>query len=364
MNKTITNDNKLDLTSITVSDTAVFEGQVSITDTTNSTSSTTGALTVGGGVGIAGTAYIDGVVTVNDQLKINSVGGTDNNNFSIIIGNSLTGSSMTTSTDCILIGAKAGEKITAGGNIAIGVESLKLNVSGSFNTAIGDLALSKATTGFSVAVGRQAGVNLTSGGGVFIGNKAGETVTTGDGVFVGGGSDGSAGGTKQTCLGSTSMCAGDNQTSLGYGATCDLDNQTTIGNVSMAIIRPGGDNVCDLGESDRQFKDLYLGSLILSKSNVTQITSIFTSVTVSGNSGIITTLSSTLAAEGKIVIPVITGTDTTAKQVMVTINNYTGTGGPVLTVKDKSATGFDIVIFNAHSTAALNSNLEINYLII
>ena len=97
----------------------------------------------------------------------------------------------------------------------------------------------------NVCVGPSAGSGISSGdGNVCIGYNAGSTIDSG---------------IKSTCIGySTSVGAFDNSISLGNAATCDLSNQCTIGNSSMAIIRPGADNVCDLGESDQAFKDLYL----------------------------------------------------------------------------------------------------------
>ena len=319
MNKTITNDNKLDLTSITVSDTAVFEGQVSITDTTNSTSSTTGALTVGGGVGINNRLVVGGDIEGSNDLFLGS---------EIRLG---TYETVIKTTNGLLGAARC---------ITIGSDGSSGNMN---NTAARN----------DIVIGLDAGMAITSGkSNICLGSDSGNTITTQpDNICIGGDAD----------VSTTSIT---NTISIGRTALSESSNQTTIGNASMATIRAGADNVCDLGESGRQFKDLYLGSLILSKSNVTQTGTVFTGVTVSGNSGIITTLVATLNPDSKIVIPVTTGSDTTAKQVIVTINNYAGAGGPQLTVKNKSATGFDVVIFNAHSTIAMGSTMEISYLII
>ena len=98
----------------------------------------------------------------------------------------------------------------------------------------------------NVCIGSSSGVAVTEGDhNTVIGYLSGASITTGD---------------FNTLLGKSSDCAAalNNQTSLGYQATCDLANQTTIGNSSMAIIRPGNNNICDLGESGSRFKDLHL----------------------------------------------------------------------------------------------------------
>ena len=172
------------------------------------------------------------------QFQISANDGTNDVNFSIKIGNSTTGGNLGNSSGQhnILIGQDSGAAITSGtGNIGIGKDSLENVVS----------------TANNVAIGLLAGRDTTGSSNTFIGGVSGQNFGSGD---------------NNTLIGAGTIASAnlDNQMSLGSGATCDLANQCTIGNSSMAIIRSGADNVCDLGESDRQFKDLYLsGGLII-----------------------------------------------------------------------------------------------------
>ncbi len=205
------------LTSITVSDTAVFEGQVSITDTTNSTSSTTGALTVGGGLGIANRLVVGGDIEGGNDLFLDR---------EIRLG---TYETVIKTTNGLLGAARC---------ITIGSENSSLNMN---NTAARN----------DIVIGLEAGMAITSGkSNILIGSSSGNTITTQpDNICIGGDAD----------VSTTSIT---NTISIGRTALSESSNQTTIGNASMAIIRAGADNVCDLGESGRQFKDLYLGGNI------------------------------------------------------------------------------------------------------
>ena len=198
-------------------------------------------------VDVTGNLDVTGTFTTG-RLVVSSTTGGSVNDFSIKIGNSTTGNVLneTTSTDCILIGPRAGLLTTGNGNVVVGSASLTTNATGTFNTVVGDNALTMATSSFNTVIGRGSGAALTTGTLVAVGNRAGDFLTEGSScVFIGNNAD-------------TTNATADNQISIGQSAVCDLENQCTIGNASMAIIRPGVDNVCDLGESDRGFKDLYL----------------------------------------------------------------------------------------------------------
>ena len=109
---------------------------------------------------------------------------------------------------------------TGTGNVALGDGALDDgSLSGNFNTAIGDNALSSNSSGASnTAIGNDAGISNTSGfQNVFVGDTAGDANTTGAaGVAVGYGA-----------LGSNTTAS--NNTALGYQAL--TANETGTGNV-------------------------------------------------------------------------------------------------------------------------------------
>ena len=191
-------------------------------------------------------------VGANSDFVIKSTLGSSDDNFTILIGNSSTGEGGSAGNSSIYIGPNAG-----------------LDSSGStFNIGIGKDSLSGAqmVANGNVCVGVSTGIEITEGdNNTVIGQTAGSLLTTGDNNTVIGESAGSllTTGDSNTMIGKGTNCAATaaNQTSLGNGALCDTANQCTIGNSSLSIIRAGTDNVCDLGESDQQFKDLHLAGI-------------------------------------------------------------------------------------------------------
>ena len=187
-------------------------------------------------------------------LSITSVEGIPSadfpNEISILIGDSVTGSSLipVDSKGNVLIGAGSGALITDGDfNIAIGNATLENVTTTGSNLAIGVSALKAATGSNNVALGHASLTNLTTGvGNVAVGVASALVLTEGD---------------NNVCIGRQSVVSPllDNQIALGYQATCDTANQCIIGSPSLNSIANEGDNLCDLGENARQFKDVYLG---------------------------------------------------------------------------------------------------------
>lgn len=107
------------------------------------------------------------------------------------------------------------------------------------------------------------------------------------------------------------------------------------------------------------------GSVKLAKSNVTQLTNITTAVATTAGAGVITTVSSTLAAESATSFTVSNPHVTTSSVVMVSVNNYSGNQGlPGVRVQSVSSGQFTLVLSNAHSVAALNGIVKIGYLVV
>jgi hypothetical protein len=215
------------------------DGLLDINNTLDSTSSTDGCAVFAGGVGIEKQLFVNEVV-------INTIAGLNTPN--INIGTSTTGNSQTpnVANSNVFIGGNAGTAITSATDcIAIGKDALEANQTGNFNIAFGLNALNGSTGASGLAIGVNALNTTTGNDNMGLGTNAGNAITTGiNNISIGVNSD-----VSPTL---------NNQIALGHTSICDLANQTTIGNSTMAIIRPGANNVCDLGESDRGFKDLYL----------------------------------------------------------------------------------------------------------
>jgi hypothetical protein len=99
-------------------------------------------------------------------------------------------------------------------------------------------------------------------------------------------------------------------------------------------------------------------------SNITQGTSITTAVTVNALNGIVTTVSSTLAANAKAFFTV-NNTDVTAtSKILVSVQyDEAAAGIPVVGVSDIADGSFKIVLANG-GNAALNAVVKIHFLVI
>jgi hypothetical protein len=106
--------------------------------------------------------------------------------------------------------------------------------------------------------------------------------------------------------------------------------------------------------------------LITPTVTATQLTSITTGVTINGTKGMITTFSANTAGLAASTFTVTnTSMSSATANVEAYISDYAGTiltnGVPSVIVKNRTATGFDIVIYNAHATNALSGVLNIGF---
>jgi len=104
--------------------------------------------------------------------------------------------------------------------------------------------------------------------------------------------------------------------------------------------------------------------IIVQKANVTQATSITTGVTANGSSGVITTVSSTLAADASATFT-LTNSKITAASVILLQVAYGGTaaGNPIVVLDNLAAGSVDIILTNA-GTAALDATVDIHFLVV
>lgn len=131
-------------------------------------------------------------------------------------------------------------------------------------------------------------------------------------------------------------------------------------------------NLIAVGAKDPSRDDSYLPlavnaeplQTLYNTGNVTQLTSITTAVTVNALNGVITTVSSTLAADAKTFFTVNNTEVTAASRILVSVQyDEAATSIPVANVSDVAAGSFKIVIGNAGG-AALNNVIKVHYIII
>jgi hypothetical protein len=97
---------------------------------------------------------------------------------------------------------------------------------------------------------------------------------------------------------------------------------------------------------------------------VTQLTSITTAVTLDTLNGVITTVSSTLAANAKTFFTVNNSNITATSRILVSVQyDEAATGIPVVGVSDIAAGSFKVVIANG-GNAALNNIVKVHFMII
>ena len=99
--------------------------------------------------------------------------------------------------------------------------------------------------------------------------------------------------------------------------------------------------------------------------NVTQLTSITTAVTVNAHNGIITTVSSTLAANARTSFTVNNDKVDSASKILVSVEyDEAATGIPVVGVSDITLGSFKVVLSNGAGSAALNNVVKVHFIIL
>lgn len=103
--------------------------------------------------------------------------------------------------------------------------------------------------------------------------------------------------------------------------------------------------------------------------NVTQLVSINTGVTASGQAGVITTFAAATVAQDNDVFTVTNTLVTATSVILLQLADYSGDfdgtdGTPLVFVDTIAAGSFDIIIYNAHATTPLNGTLDIHYSVI
>tara|TARA_R110002126_G_scaffold15306_6_gene62999 strand:+ start:1527 stop:2000 length:474 start_codon:yes stop_codon:yes gene_type:complete len=132
-------------------------------------------------------------------------------------------------------------------------------------------------------------------------------------------------------------------------------------------------NLLAVGAKDPSRDDSYLPlavnaaplQTLYHTANVTQGTSITTGVTVNALNGIITTVSSTLAANARTSFTVTNPNVVAGSKILVSVQyDEAATGIPVVGVSDIAAGSFKVVLSNGAGVDALNNVVKVHYLII
>lgn len=199
----------------------------SFTDTTQSTSTSTGAMILAGGVGIAKNLWVGGTGNFADTTASTSsttgalivaggIGAAKDSYFNTVrIGLG----TVATATN-IVLGPTLPAVTSATGTTALGFNALDALTSGLRNIALGNGALSKSTTGSdNLAIGWEAAKTLLTGG---------DAVLTGSSnIFIGG----------DTLVRSASQA---NSITIGRGARSLGSNSTVIGTSSTTLAQIWG----------------------------------------------------------------------------------------------------------------------------
>ncbi len=203
-------------------------GLLNVPSTILSSSSTTGALTVAGGIGVTKDSYINGVRIGkgNNNVASNTAVG----------ANSL--SSNTSGSNNTAVGTNSQMRTTTGvWNTSVGKDALHFNNNGNYNSAVGAYSLYQVASGYgnsgfgALALFRMAvGSNNTA-----LGSQAGyrdsslaDLTSASDCIFVGANTRGSSSGAYN------SIVIGTNAVGLG-------SNTTVIGNDSTTLTRLRGE---------------------------------------------------------------------------------------------------------------------------
>ena len=212
-------------------------GVITGTSATASTSSTTGAVILSGGVGIAKDSHINsqrigvGLLanTTNLAVGANALAATITGGINNTAIGSGCGSNITSGLQNTLLGYAVGTNVTTGeGNCSIGYASLNQNTVGNYNTAMGYGALEDTTGSNNTAVGIAALGNITTGAlNTAVGREAGcfqadgttALTTANNSVYLGRDTRGTQSDSNSVVIGYQAIGLGANTTVIGTSAT-------------------------------------------------------------------------------------------------------------------------------------------------
>lgn len=140
-----------------------------------------------------------------------------------------------------------------------------------------------------------------------------------------------------------------------------------------AVLPTDTTNLIAVGSQDPSRDDGYLSLAVnaaplqslYNTDTVTQLTSITTAVTINALNGVITTVSSSLAADTKTSFTVNNNLVNLGSRILVSVQyDEAATGIPVVGVSDIANGSFKIVLSNSAAVAALNNIIKIHFIIL
>jgi hypothetical protein len=132
------------------------QAQLDIQMTTPATTTTTGALVVAGGVGVAGNAYIGGATTVTGNVTAGNLVTAG----ALAVTGNVSGGNLTTSGQVVATGNLTGSNISASGTLSVTGNANVGNLGTTGNITGGNLT----TSGQVVATGNLTGSNISASG--------------------------------------------------------------------------------------------------------------------------------------------------------------------------------------------------------
>jgi len=397
-------------------------GAINITDTTASTDKDTGALIVNGGVGVEGSLYAGGLIYVFDTptgtytpVLTSASGGYNGGIISgtVLINNSTTSTSVTTGALRVLGGVGIQGQLNAGpdgrfngirfgrgSNSGVGSDTnlaagggtgndapLALNASGLRNVALGYGTLSTITSASdNVAIGRYAMRDKATGdNNVAIGSNS---LTAGNGssnTAIGAGTLGISTGSSNTAVGHDALhdISGSSNVAVGYlagSAMASGNNNVLLGNNDGTTI-DGVDNYILISDGAGTIRILINDSGTMSlPSNVASTNSTTGTLVVTGGVGVSGSLNigGSVGVTGALSISDVTPSNSTSTGSIVTLGGIGAAGniyasgffGDGSNLTNITATGFsggtvpNATTFSSgvtfNSTSTFNGNMSTN----
>ena len=240
-----------------------------ITNTTESTSTSTGALIVYGGVGVGGDLWANNIYTTGDRVSIGgNAGQISQNSYSVAVG--YDAGQTNQGVGSTAIGADAGNEYQGNFAVAVGIDAGRFSQN-SWSIAIGPAAGRDYQQNNAIAVGNSAGQISQSFWSVAIGDNAGQTNQGAGAVSVGAyagylnqqklaigigtGSGAENQNTSAIAIGTSSGSINQGNNAIAIGT---LAGQTNQGNNSIAIGTYAGYNNQPYNSIIINASDLYL----------------------------------------------------------------------------------------------------------
>lgn len=129
------------------------------------------------------------------------------------------------------------------------------------------------------------------------------------------------------------------------------------------LVKESDMSLAKFGHINAIVNELNTKAAAITTANVTQSSSITSGVTVNAEAGVITTVSSTLAADASAVFVVTNSKVLATSKVLVSVQ-YAGNGIAYATISAVADGSFSVKLYNVHSSAALNAAVAVHFSVI